>query len=66
MMHKFGWNGRINRYSKGSNGTADARRYRLTINRMDWIYYDQFIEITNALNEVIDLRTVTMQPLRRS
>ena len=51
---------------KVETGRLSPGRYRLTISRMDWIYYDQFIEITNAERKVIDLHTVTMQPLRQA
>lgn len=51
---------------KVATGRLTPGRYRLTISRMDWIYYDQFIEITNAERKVIDLHTVTMQPLRQA
>lgn len=48
------------------SGRLTPGPYRLTISRMDNIYYDQQIDIANAERKVIDLRSVTLQPLREA
>ena len=50
---------------RAETGRLRPGRYRLTIEKDDWTYYDRLIEIANAERKVIDLRGVALRPSRR-
>lgn len=50
---------------RAETGRLRPGRYRLTIEKGDWIYYDRLVEIANAERKVIDLRGVALRPSRR-
>lgn len=50
---------------RAETGRLRPGRYRLTIEKGDWTYYDRLVEIANAERKVIDLRGVALRPSRR-
>lgn len=50
---------------RAETGRLRPGRYRLTIEKGDWTYYERLVEIANAERKVIDLRGVALRPSRR-